>query len=99
MLSASFEFEVGGRYRNRRGAYEVISIEHPAMQIQYDSGDLATVDVITQRRIFANMQGEDERAQTAEPPRRPRAASSTRSASTRSRAPRPPSSPSAELAN
>lgn len=99
MLSTSFEFEVGGHYRNRRGAYEVISIEHPAMQIQYDNGDLATVDVVTQRRIYGNIVGEDERAHAPEPPRRPRAASSTRSASSRPRAPRSSSLSSSTLDN
>lgn len=81
MLSSAFEFEVGGRYRNRRGAYEVISIEHPAMQIKYDGGDLATVDIATQRRIYANIVGEDERAQAPQPARRPRPKSSRRGTS------------------
>lgn len=99
MLSNAFEFEVGGHYRNRRGPYEVISIERPAMQIKYDSGDLATVDVVTQRRIYANMAGEDERAQAPEPPRRTRLSPSNRSATPRARAPRRSALPSAELAN
>jgi hypothetical protein len=58
-MQDAFDFEVGGRYRNRRGTYQVMAIDLPAMQIQYDDGDLATVDLATQRRIFLNMREEE----------------------------------------
>ncbi len=59
------EFEVGQRYRNRRGEYVVVSMEHPLMQIQYEDGDLQTVDINMQRRIYTNMVAETENAEAA----------------------------------
>lgn len=88
----SFEFEVGGRYRNRRGEYEVLSIDHPVMQIRYDNGDIASVDVVTQRRIYSNIQeevqGEEQVRQQAEAKAAARlAARTTRAAARRSSPP------------
>ena len=82
---ATFEFEVGVRYRNRRGEYDVISIDHPLMQIRYQKdGELATVDVVTQRRIFCNMGEEDDVKQIIE-----RQAAAKARARQAPRAPRP----------
>jgi len=51
-------FVVGGRYRNRQGAYRVLSIQGDRMTIRYDSGQEAQVSVETQMRIRANMEAE-----------------------------------------
>ncbi len=48
-------FEVGHRYENRRGAYEVIEITPPQIRIRYDSGEVINADLATQVRIIENM--------------------------------------------
>ena len=49
-------FEAGGRYRNRNGAYEVLSLEGEHMTILYDSGRVQTVNIVVQARIWDNIQ-------------------------------------------
>lgn len=49
------QFLVGGRYRNRRGAYEVIDIFPPQMRVRYDDGEVCVVDMAIQARIMTNM--------------------------------------------
>jgi hypothetical protein len=49
-------FEVGGRYRNRSGAYEVLAVEDEQMTILYDNGRVQTVGIRMQARIWANIQ-------------------------------------------
>jgi hypothetical protein len=48
-------FEVGRRYENRRGPYEVLGITPPTLQIRYDSGEVINADLATQARIIENM--------------------------------------------
>jgi len=48
-------FLVGGRYANRRGEYEVLSIDGDRMLIRYDNGTSQEVSVSTQARISQNM--------------------------------------------
>lgn len=48
-------FLVGGRYVNRRGEYEVLSIDGDGMLIRYDDGPSQEVSVSTQARISQNM--------------------------------------------
>jgi hypothetical protein len=54
------EFEVGGRYENMKGEYEVLSISNETMQIRWDSGEEITTDIDFQRRIIERMQYEHE---------------------------------------
>lgn len=55
-------FEVGGRYRNRIGWYEIIKIEGSEMTVVYEtSGQKATLDIETQSRIISNISLEEER--------------------------------------
>ncbi len=49
-------FEVGRRYRNRNGAYEVLALEDEQMTILYDNGRVQTVSIPMQARIWANIQ-------------------------------------------
>ncbi len=58
-------FVVGGRYRNRHGAYQVLSIEGDRMTIRYDDGEVAEVTVEMQARIAANMQAERDARRAA----------------------------------
>jgi hypothetical protein len=48
-------FEVGGRYENRKGPYEVIGISPPQIRIRYDSGEIIDADLSIQAQIIANM--------------------------------------------
>lgn len=54
-------FEVGGRYRNRVGWYEVLDIDEPNMRIRYefDSSE-HTFDIDMQRRIVSKIIREEE---------------------------------------
>lgn len=62
-------FEIGGKYRNRIGEYEVIKIEGSRITIQYSEGDTYDVDAKGLHRIWQNIQ--DEMKQPSCPPRPP----------------------------
>lgn len=49
------DFVVGGRYQNRRGAYEVVEVLPPQMRIRYEDGEVCVVDIAWQARILANI--------------------------------------------
>jgi len=51
-------FQLGGRYMNRLGEYEVLSIDGERMTIRYDDGSEQTVKVEIQARIWKNIQVE-----------------------------------------
>lgn len=66
-------FEVGRRYRNRLGEYEVISLEEPKMVIRYSDGGVLETTVEIQARIWRNIQAEEgSEIQTRAPDSRPR---------------------------
>lgn len=44
-------FRVGESYHDHRGGYSVLSIDYPAMTVQYESGDRARVDMSRQWRV------------------------------------------------
>ncbi len=48
-------FLIGGRYANRRGEYEVLSIDRDKMLIRYDDGTIQEVSMSIQVRIARNM--------------------------------------------
>ena len=73
-------FEVGGRYRNRIGEYEVVEIQDPEMVIRYDSGETATVKQAIAARIWENIQI-DELIEKEGGASRPRSRRSTSGAS------------------
>lgn len=52
-------FQVGGKYRNRDGEYEVIRLDDRKMEIQYTSGRVLETDVELQARIWHNIQTEE----------------------------------------
>ena len=56
-------FEVGGKYRNRKGEYEVISMKDLDMVIRYADGTLLDTPIVDQARICRNMQLEEARKQ------------------------------------
>ena len=54
-------FEVGGRYRNRFGWYEVIKILNDEMLVRYESdGREQILDFESQRRIISNIEAEEK---------------------------------------
>ncbi len=54
----SHPFWVGEVYRNRRGQYEVVSIEEPVMTVRYTNGRVFKGDIEAQARIWENLQAE-----------------------------------------
>lgn len=57
-------FEVGGIYRNRRGTYTVLSTQGNKMDVRYENGETATLNMGIQFRIWENILAEEE-AQSA----------------------------------
>lgn len=51
-------FEVGKTYRNRKGEYEVVSLDEPRMVIRYTDGSVLRTRVDVQARIWRNIQME-----------------------------------------
>lgn len=51
-------FEVGGKYRNHHGEYEVMNLEDSKMVIRYSNGNLLETTVELQARIWWNIQAE-----------------------------------------
>ncbi len=54
------EFEVGGKYENMKGTYEVLSINDDTMQIRWETGEEAETDIDFQRRIIERMEFEQQ---------------------------------------
>jgi hypothetical protein len=63
-MTVEMAFEVGGRYENRKGPYEVISIDGPMMVIRWDSGEEVRTDIKGQAKVLRNMQRELEEEQS-----------------------------------
>jgi uncharacterized protein YqiB (DUF1249 family) len=51
-------FEIGKKYRNRSGAYEVLAIQEPKMAVRYEDGRQALVTIATQARIWQALKDE-----------------------------------------
>lgn len=68
-------FEVGGKYRNRDGEYEVVAIDGDQMTIRYADGRTVTSPIRLQARIWENMMMEEEIKQEVPPTRKPRRSS------------------------
>jgi hypothetical protein len=61
-------FEIGGKYRNRKGEYEVISMEDLDMVIRYADGTLLDTPIVDQARICRNIRVEEARKQVKTSP-------------------------------
>jgi hypothetical protein len=46
------QFEVGEKYENMKGVYEVLSVEGNSMRIRWESGEEIMTTVILQRQII-----------------------------------------------
>ncbi|MGD8983008.1 MAG: hypothetical protein PVH99_13215 [Desulfobacteraceae bacterium] len=52
------QFEVGQKYENMKGVYEVLSLEGNAMRIRWESGEEIMTTVSLQRQIIMRMRKE-----------------------------------------
>jgi hypothetical protein len=53
--SSENPFQVGGRYKNRKGLFTVISLDGDNMTIRWDNGEEITDTIASQARILRNM--------------------------------------------
>lgn len=56
------EFEVGKKYENMKGIYEVLSIDRNTMRIRWESGEEITTTVALQSRIIMRMKQDPEKS-------------------------------------
>jgi hypothetical protein len=54
------QFEVGGKYENMKGVFEVIAIRRDSMDIRWESGEEISTPIELQQRIIERMQHEKE---------------------------------------
>ena len=54
------QFEVGGKYENMKGIFEVIAIHKDSMDIRWESGEEISTPIDLQQRIIERMQHEKE---------------------------------------
>ncbi len=52
------QFEVGEKYENMKGVYEVLSLEGNSMRIRWESGEEILTTVTLQRQILMRMRQE-----------------------------------------
>lgn len=52
------QFQVGGRYENRKGVFEVLSMDGPNMTFRWDTGKEMTSSIELQAKIFRNIERE-----------------------------------------
>ncbi len=52
-------FQTGGRYRNRKGGYEVLGIDDNKLHVRYDTGEEEKLDSKIQARIVKNIDYEE----------------------------------------
>jgi hypothetical protein len=55
------KFEIGEKYENMKGTYEVLSIDKNTMRIRWDSGEEVTTTVSLQSRIVKRMRREQQK--------------------------------------
>ena len=55
------EFEIGKKYENMKGVYEVLSIDGNTMRIRWDSGEEITTTVNLQSKIVIRMRREQRK--------------------------------------
>ncbi len=55
-----YQFEVGGQYANRKGAYTVLELNGPKMTVQYEDGTTSELNIAIQHRIWENIVAEEE---------------------------------------
>lgn len=81
----SIEFEVGQKYENRKGEYEVLSINDKDMRIRWENGEEIETTVTMQRQIIDRMQREIEWAKAEEEKKKKKTPKKRKKASTKSK--------------
>ena len=59
-MTEEIKFEVGGKYENMKGEFEVIAIRRDSMDIRWEDGEEISTSIDLQRRIIERMQFEKE---------------------------------------
>ena len=59
-MDEKMDFEVGHKYENMKGVYEVISIHGDSMIIRWEKGEQISTSTDLQRRIIERMQREKQ---------------------------------------
>ena len=62
---AHVKFEIGKKFGNMKGAYEVLSIDRNTMRIRWDSGEEITTTVSLQSKIVTRMGREQRKREEA----------------------------------
>jgi hypothetical protein len=55
------KFEIGEKYKNMKGTYEVLSIDRNSMRIRWDTGEEITTTLNLQSRIVKRMRREQQK--------------------------------------
>jgi len=58
-MDADFKFEVGSKYKNMKGEYEVISLQREEMVIRWTDGREITTTTDVQKRIIERIAHEN----------------------------------------
>ena len=58
LIMSIIKFEVGQKYENMKGIYEVLSVEGNAMRIRWENGEEIMTTVSLQRQILMRMRQE-----------------------------------------
>lgn len=61
-MSEEIQFEIGEKYENMKGVFEVIAIHRDSMDIRWESGEEISTPIALQQRIIERMQHEKELA-------------------------------------
>jgi hypothetical protein len=59
------KFEIGKKYENMKGPYEVLSIDRNTMRIRWDSGEEITTTGSLQSKIIMRMRREQRKREEA----------------------------------
>ena len=59
-MTEEIKFEIGEKYENMKGAYEVLAIRRDSMDIRWEDGEEISTSIDLQRRIIERMQFEKE---------------------------------------
>jgi hypothetical protein len=77
-MTEEIKFEVGEKYENMKGAFEVLAIRRDSMDIRWEDGEEISTPIDLQRRIIERMQFEKEleKAQAAQKIKKAKASTS-----------------------
>ena len=59
-MTEEIKFEIGEKYENMKGAYEVLAIRRDSMDIRWEDGEEVSTSIELQKRIIERMQFEKE---------------------------------------